>query len=123
MYFKHQTGESAIQIFRRLLFGVFFAEMGLVLVLVPWSTFWDRNYFIETIPLIQRITHNYFVRGTISGCGLINMFIGLVELYNLLRRCRLERPVPPALLPRIKFSSSSAAADVDESRTSRIGTS
>ena len=116
-------GESEIHIFRRLLFVVFFAEMGLVLVLVPWSTFLDRNYFVETIPLVQQITHNYFVRGAISGCGLINMLIGLAELRSLLRQCRFERPIPPAIFPCITFSSSSVSADVDGSGTGRIGIS
>ena len=33
-----------------LLIAALFAEVGLVLVVMPWSPLWDRNYFLEPFP-------------------------------------------------------------------------
>lgn len=67
----------------RLLLVAFFFEAGLALLLVPWSSYWDRNYFIESFPALQAAITNNFVRGGVSGLGLVNVAAGLVELFSL----------------------------------------
>jgi len=66
-----------------LLIAALFAEVGLVLVVMPWSPLWDRNYFLEAVPYLRAVvTSNYF-RGAISGLGLINIAAAVVELVAL----------------------------------------
>ena len=65
---------------RRLLLVAFFIEIGLLLIVVPWSTFWDRNYFVYAWPTLRPVLTNDFVRGAVSGLGLVNLFAGLLEL-------------------------------------------
>ncbi|MDH4066690.1 MAG: hypothetical protein OEW19_19995 [Acidobacteriota bacterium] len=55
-------------------------EIGLLLVLIPWSRFWERNYFGLLVPAVQAIMTNNFVRGAVSGLGLINLWIAVAEL-------------------------------------------
>jgi hypothetical protein len=62
----------------------FFFEIGFALVVVPWSAFWDRNYFAETVPAIHAVITNNFVRGAVSGLGIINLIAGLGELISIL---------------------------------------
>ena len=52
-------------------------EMGLVLILVPWSEFWETNYFLYQYPLLGFFVKNAFVRGAISGLGIMNVFLAL----------------------------------------------
>lgn len=66
-------------------------EAGLLLVLIPWSTFWDRNYFLEVVPVLGDVLTNNFVRGAISGLGLVNLLAALGELADLFAR----QPAPP----------------------------
>jgi hypothetical protein len=65
---------------RRLLFAAYFFEVGLLLVIVPWSTFWDQNALLEAIPRVYDWTRNEFVRGAVSGLGALNIAAGLMEL-------------------------------------------
>jgi hypothetical protein len=51
---------------------------------VPWSTFWERNYFADRIPPLQDILANDFVRGAVSGLGLVNLMAGLVDLAGVM---------------------------------------
>ncbi|MDA1183207.1 MAG: hypothetical protein O2930_01010 [Acidobacteria bacterium] len=69
---------------RRLLLIVFFFEVGLVLVVIPWLAFWDRNYFWELVPPLGAFMTNNFVRGAVSGLGLINITAGCLELVSVL---------------------------------------
>ena len=57
--------------------------MGLLLVLVPWSTFWDRNYFAELVPVLKDVIENNYVRGAVMGLGLINVWAALSELADI----------------------------------------
>lgn len=41
---------------------------------------WERNYFMERLPLVHTIATNVFVRGAVSGVGVINLVAGFVEL-------------------------------------------
>ena len=58
-------------------------EVGLVLIIIPWSAFWDRNYFATAIPPLQDFITNNFVRGAVSGIGLLNLGAGLMELVSM----------------------------------------
>jgi hypothetical protein len=54
-----------------------------LLVLVPWSAFWDRNYFVEAVPTVGALLTNNFVRGAVSGLGLVNLLAALAELADI----------------------------------------
>lgn len=79
---------------RWLLIAVFF-EVGFVLLVVPWSRFWERNYFVESLPLLEAIVTNAFVRGAVSGLGLLNLLAGVAEITSLMLARRTEDS-PPA---------------------------
>lgn len=52
-------------------------------MLIPWSAFWDRNYFVGWSPAVGSLmTSNYF-RGAITGLGLVNVWSALAELADL----------------------------------------
>lgn len=57
-----------------------------MLILIPWSAFWDRNYFAEAVPGLRDLLTNNFVRGAISGLGALNIFAGLSELADIFSR-------------------------------------
>jgi hypothetical protein len=61
-------------------------------VLIPWSTFWERNYFVEWSPAVEAILTSNYVRGAISGLGLVNIAAALVELGDTLGT---RTPPPP----------------------------
>jgi hypothetical protein len=76
----------------RLLLIAVFLEVGFVLLVVPWSRFWERNYFAESLPFIQILITNGFVRGAVSGLGLLNIVAGVAEIASLLMARRSEPP-------------------------------
>lgn len=45
-----------------------------------WPALWDRNYFTEAWPAIQPVLANNFVRGAITGLGLVNIAAGFADL-------------------------------------------
>lgn len=65
-------------------------ESGLLLVLIPWSAFWERNYFVELSPAISLLLTNNYVRGAISGLGLVNVWAALAELGDLFGKSASE---------------------------------
>ena len=71
---------------RRLLIIALLIELGLLLIVVPWSTYWERNYFAQVSPLVQVIVTNNFVRGAITGLGAVNVIAALTDLAALVRR-------------------------------------
>ena len=77
----------------RLLLIAFFFEVGIVLAVVPWSIYWDRNYFAESIPLLHALVTNNFVRGAVTGLGLVNLVTAVGELLSLLAARRFQDSV------------------------------
>jgi hypothetical protein len=66
---------------RRLLYVVFFVQVGLLLIVLPWwPAFWDHNYFAFAWPWLKPLLANNFVRGAVSGLGLVNLFAGFADL-------------------------------------------
>lgn len=79
---------------KRLMVVALSIEIGLVLVVVPWSVFWERNYFAQLLPPLQSLMTNHFVRGAVSGIGVINLTVGLAELVSILTGRAGPRHVP-----------------------------
>lgn len=52
-------------------------ELGIVLIIVPWSPFWDANYFVYRYPSLALVVNSSYIRGAISGLGVINVFLAL----------------------------------------------
>ena len=66
-----------------MLFIALLLETGLLLVLIPWSAFWDHNYLARVVPGLGALIINNYVRGAVSGLGLVNMWSALAELADL----------------------------------------
>ena len=62
-------------------------------MLIPWSAFWERNYFVEGSALGALLTSNY-TRGGITGLGLINVWAALAELGDLFGSRKSGDPEP-----------------------------
>lgn len=77
---------------KRLLLVALFLEIGFVLVVVPWSPFWDQNYFGQTLPGVRALITNNYLRGAVSGLGLVNVYLGLAELVRAIS----SRSAPPS---------------------------
>ncbi len=58
----------------------FFVEVGLLLLILPWSGFWEQNYFAGHWSWMLRVITNNYVRGAISGLGVVNLAAGFAEL-------------------------------------------
>ena len=52
----------------------------MILVIAPWSSFWDRNFFAAVHPLLGTVFVSPYLRGAVSGVGVITVIAGLAEL-------------------------------------------
>ena len=77
---------------RRLFLVALFLEIGFLLVVIPWSGFWERNYFALSLPTLHGLITNNYVRGAISGLGVVNVYLGLAELVGAMTA---RSPQPP----------------------------
>ena len=60
-------------------------EVGVFLIVFPWMDPWQHNYFASALPEWRRLWVNPYVRGAISGLGLVNVIISLSEALRLRR--------------------------------------
>ena len=68
-----------------LLFIVFCLEIGVVLLVFPWSEYWDNNFFSNIVPIARNLWDNSYMRGAVSGLGVANIVIAFNELFRLRR--------------------------------------
>ena len=53
-------------------------------MIAPWKVaFWDHNFFIDRLPLIEIVLGNVYVRGAVSGIGGLTAIAGLAEIAGL----------------------------------------
>jgi hypothetical protein len=72
-----------LSVLSRLVFLAYFVEVGLLLLVVPWSPYWERNYFVQLWPALEIVARNNLVRGAVSGLGVINLWAAMSELGGL----------------------------------------
>jgi hypothetical protein len=64
----------------RIILLLLWFELGVVLILLPWSDVWDVNYFLYQYPNLAFFVKNSYLRGMISGLGIINIMYALEAL-------------------------------------------
>lgn len=83
-----------------VLYVVVCLEVGIFLTLVPWSSIWERNYFLDAYPSLRLLLLSPAMRGAVAGLGLANIYMGLSEVVNRKRsepaRSDLVPGEPPA---------------------------
>lgn len=55
-------------------------EIGIFLMLVPWSAVWERNYFLQAVPALGPIVTSPWFRGAVAGLGLANIYMAFAEI-------------------------------------------
>ena len=71
-----------------ILFITFCLEIGIFLLVFPWTEYWDSNYFSGLLPAWEPYWDNMYVRGAISGLGVVNLYISFIEIFRLRRFSR-----------------------------------
>jgi hypothetical protein len=59
----------------RILMGLICLEAGVLLVFLPWSPYWDRNFFLQRFPELVPILLSPYLRGAVTGLGLLDVFL------------------------------------------------
>ncbi len=55
---------------------------GLMTVLPWWAKFWDQNGWLMAHPAVDGLLMQGWVRGLVSGIGLVDVWIGISELIH-----------------------------------------
>src|SRR6267143_3926179 len=62
------------RIYRALLVVLAF-EMGALLLYLPWSGYWEQNYFLSHFPSLLPIVLHPSFRGVVSGVGVLDILL------------------------------------------------
>jgi hypothetical protein len=68
-----------------LLFATLSLELGIFLVVFPWSELWHRNWIASLAPQWRVIWDSPYFRGAMSGLGLVDIYIALLEVVRIFR--------------------------------------
>ncbi len=60
--------------------------VGLVLAVAPWTSLWESNWLLQPWPAARSLLLSGFVRGAVTGLGLVNLVVALADV-----RARLVR--------------------------------
>ena len=73
-----------------LFFALYCIEAGLFFTIAPWTRLWTMNPWLHQNLTIGLWVDNPFVRGFVSGFGLIHILLGMKEIIRLSRARRRE---------------------------------
>lgn len=62
-----------------IVFIFFCLELGVFLIIFPWTPYWGNNFFLTCFPFLKQVVLSNFFRGAVSGLGLVDIGIGLWE--------------------------------------------
>jgi hypothetical protein len=69
-----------------ILFVILRLYVGALVVLLPWRSVWTTNAFINNWPTVANFIAQGWVRGIVSGLGLLNIWIAFSVLFRRRRR-------------------------------------
>jgi hypothetical protein len=50
-------------------------EMGALLLYLPWTSFWEQNYFLSHFPVLMPVLLHPSFRGAVSGLGVVDIIL------------------------------------------------
>jgi hypothetical protein len=56
---------------------------GTLLIILPWSSFWDNNHFFQLWPPLETLLLSTLVRVAVTGLGLMDFVVGIAEMQSL----------------------------------------
>ncbi|MGA9564224.1 MAG: hypothetical protein WBS19_01755 [Candidatus Korobacteraceae bacterium] len=62
-----------------VVFVLFCLEVGIILTVLPWTKLWTDNSLLAPYPAVKEFLNYGFVRGLVSGLGLVDIWMGVVE--------------------------------------------
>ncbi len=62
-----------------IVFVLFCLEVGIILMWCPWTKVWSENSILTSFPRLREFMMQNFVRGVISGLGVVNIWMGIAE--------------------------------------------
>ena len=62
------------------LYVLYCFEVGVFLLIFPWSSIWDQNALLSHYPNLRLGILNNFFRGAVSGLGFANLLLGFWEV-------------------------------------------
>lgn len=62
-----------------LMFVFMCASVGVFLVILPWRPEWTHNHLLLSYPGLRQFIASGFVRGVVSGLGMLDIWIGFWE--------------------------------------------
>ena len=60
--------------------------LGLIVVVLPWTHFWNSNHLLLSIPHLSFLALNGFTRGVVSGLGVLNLWIAVSDAIHFKQR-------------------------------------
>ena len=64
----------------RLFFAIYLLEAGLFFTIIPWTRAWTMNPLLHGSLAISVWVDNPFVRGFVSGIGIVHLLLGMRDL-------------------------------------------
>jgi hypothetical protein len=62
-----------------VVFVLFCLEVGIILTVLPWTKLWTENSLLQSYPTVHDFLMHNFVRGIVSGLGLVDIWMGVAE--------------------------------------------
>lgn len=73
-----------------VVFIIYCFEVGIFLVLLPWFSIWENNILVHRYPMIRSIALNGYARGAVTGLGLSNIVLGIIEVVQFRKSRQAE---------------------------------
>lgn len=76
-------------------FILFCFEVGLFLIIVPWTGMWDDNMLLDYVGFLRPVVLHTLFRIGVALLGFVDVLIGLVEVRSFFRSFKIaNRPTP-----------------------------
>jgi len=76
-------GRRWLRIVIALLWVLSCSVLGSALLVLPWLGLWERNYFASLAPGWSAVWLSPYLRGAVTGVGVVNVGISFCELLRL----------------------------------------
>ena len=90
----------------RFIFILYCLEAGVLLLFIPWSPFWDRTLIQIPFEWVRTAGLHPWVRGAVSGFGVVHLIWALHDLISLLPRRRRHPPATAGAGPDVNVPTS-----------------